>query len=70
MLTATPTLLACTALYFLGGEVLNGIAFALFTGIIAGTYSSVFVASGLLVMWHEHRVDRRPHAAAPNPTQS
>ena len=70
MLTAGPTLLACLALYFLGGEVLNGIAFALFTGIIAGTYSSVFVASALLVMWHEHRVDRRPHAAAPNPTQS
>lgn len=51
LLTAGPTLLACLALYFLGGEVLNGIAFALFVGIIAGTYSSIFVASALLVMW-------------------
>jgi preprotein translocase subunit SecD len=53
MLTAGPTLLACLALYFLGGEVLNGIAFALFAGIVVGTYSSIFVASALLVMWQE-----------------
>ena len=53
LLTAGPTLLACLALYFLGGEVLNGIAFALFAGILVGTYSSIFVASALLVMWHE-----------------
>jgi len=53
MLTAGPTLLACLALYFLGGEVLNGIAFALFGGIIVGTYSSIFVASALLVMWEQ-----------------
>jgi len=55
LLTAGPTLLACMALYFLGGEVLNGIAFALFIGIIVGTYSSIFVASALLVMWHQYR---------------
>ena len=53
MLTAGPTLLACLALYFLGGEVLNGIAFALLTGIVVGTYSSIFVASALLVFWRE-----------------
>ena len=55
VLTAGPTLLACLALYFLGGEVLNGIAFALFTGIIAGTYSSIFLASSLLVMWQKRQ---------------
>jgi preprotein translocase subunit SecF len=53
ILTAGPTLLACLSLYFLGGEVLNGIAFALSIGILAGTYSSVFVASAILVMWQE-----------------
>ncbi len=53
LLTAGPTLLACLALYFLGGEVLNGIAFALFVGIVVGTYSSIFVASALLVMWEQ-----------------
>jgi preprotein translocase subunit SecD len=55
LLTAGPTLLACLALYFLGGPVLNGIAFALFTGIVVGTYSSIFVASALLVMWRERQ---------------
>jgi preprotein translocase subunit SecF len=59
MLTAGPTLLACLALYFLGGEVLNGIAFALFIGIAVGTYSSIFVASALLVLWHEYRSNKR-----------
>jgi len=58
LLTAGPTLLACLALYFLGGEVLNGIAFALFVGIIVGTYSSIFVASALLVMWQQYREGR------------
>jgi len=60
ILTAGPTLLACLALYFLGGPVLNGIAFALFVGIIVGTYSSIFVASALLVWWEDRRNTRRP----------
>jgi preprotein translocase subunit SecF len=64
LLTAGPTLLACLSLYFLGGEVLNGIAFALFAGIIVGTYSSIFVASALLVMWEEYRTPRKPTATA------
>ena len=64
VLTAGPTLLACLALYFLGGEVLNGIAFALFVGIVVGTYSSIFVASALLVMWEKHRSGRRPAQVA------
>ena len=58
ILTAGLTLLACLALYFLGGKVLNGIAFALCAGIVVGTYSSIFVASALLVMWHQYQ-DRR-----------
>jgi preprotein translocase subunit SecF len=66
LLTAGPTLLACLALYFLGGEVLNGIAFALLAGIIVGTYSSIFVASALLVLWHEYRGrSQRPTAGRP-----
>ena len=67
LLTAGPTLLACLALYFLGGDVLNGIAFALFVGIIVGTYSSIFVASALLVMWHQYRECRAIPARRPPP---
>jgi protein-export membrane protein SecD/preprotein translocase SecF subunit len=55
LLTAGPMLLACLALYFLGGDVLNGIAFALLTGTVVGTYSSIFVASPLLAIWNERR---------------
>ncbi|MBZ5600717.1 MAG: protein translocase subunit SecD [Acidobacteriia bacterium] len=64
-LTAGLTLLACVALYFLGGKVLNGIAFALCAGIVVGTYSSIFVTSALLVMWHRFQENRGVPAAAP-----
>ena len=63
ILTGGLTLLACLSLYFLGGKVLNGIAFALFAGIVVGTYSSIFVASALLVMWHAYFEKR--HTTAP-----
>lgn len=55
LLTAGPTLLACLALYYLGGDVLNGIAFTLLVGIVVGTYSSIFVASALMVEWRKRR---------------
>lgn len=66
LLTAGPTLLACLALYFLGGDVLNGIAFALLIGIIVGTYSSIFVASALMVQWHEYK-EKRQHSSGRKP---
>ncbi len=68
LLTAGPTLLCTIALYFLGGPVLNGIAFALFIGIVIGTYSSIFIASAILVSWQnvvESRRKRVVVAAAP-----
>ncbi|MBZ5607266.1 MAG: protein translocase subunit SecD [Acidobacteriia bacterium] len=66
ILTAGLTLLACLSLYFLGGKVLNGIAFALCAGIVVGTYSSIFVASAILVMWHQFQEKRKaPGVATP-----
>jgi preprotein translocase subunit SecF len=38
-----------------GGESIRYFVFALFIGIIAGTYSSIFVASPLLVIWQKWR---------------
>jgi preprotein translocase subunit SecF len=67
LLTAGPTLLCTVALYFLGGPVLNSIAYALFIGIIVGTYSSIFVASSILVAWHKYQDSRRRAAPAPEP---
>jgi preprotein translocase subunit SecD len=50
MMTSVTTLLALTALYFLGGDVIRGFVFAMIWGVIVGTYSSIFVASTVL-MW-------------------
>jgi len=52
VITSLTTLLVVVVLYLFGGEVINNFAFALLVGIIAGTYSSVFVASPLLLEWH------------------
>ena len=42
------------SLYFLGGETLKYFALALIIGITSGTYSSIFIASPLLVSWYKH----------------
>ena len=55
VLTSGLTLLTALALWLFGGEVLNGFSFALVMGIIVGTYSSVFVASPILVFWQNFR---------------
>lgn len=54
LLTAFTTLLVVGALFFLGGAVINDFAFALMVGVIIGTYSSIFVASPVILAW-EHR---------------
>jgi len=48
-LTSGTTLLALISIYVLGGEVLRGFSFALIWGVIIGTYSSIFIASALLL---------------------
>ncbi len=59
VLTSGLTLLTALALLFFGGQVLNGFAFALTCGIIVGTYSSVFVASPILIFWHNFLEGRK-----------
>ena len=49
LLTSGTTLLALLSIYFLGGEVLRGFSFALIWGVVIGTYSSIFIASALLL---------------------
>src|SRR3954466_5516226 len=51
--TSFCTLLPVLALYFFGGETLKDFAFALIVGIASGTYSSVFIATPVLVHWKE-----------------
>ena len=50
ILTSLTTLLALTALYTLGGSGLRGFSFAMIWGVFVGTYSSIFVASPLLLL--------------------
>lgn len=51
--TALSTLFTLVALYFFGGESIQYFALALIVGISLGTYSSIFVASPILVMWQK-----------------
>ena len=55
VITSSTTLLVVATLFIFGGEVLRGFAFALIIGILIGTYSSVFVATPVVVELH-HRV--------------
>ena len=51
ILTSVTTLLALFSLYFLGGEVLASFTFAMIFGVFVGTYSSIFVAAPLLILF-------------------
>jgi preprotein translocase subunit SecF len=55
VVTSLTTFIGVLAIFVLGGEVLHDFAFALLAGIIVGTYSSIFVASPLLVLWRGGR---------------
>lgn len=52
VLTSATTLMVVLALFLFGGEVIHNFAFALLVGVIVGTYSSIFVATPLLVFWN------------------
>lgn len=55
------TFLTAVALWVFGGQVLNGFSFALVVGILIGTYSSIFVASPILIWW-QNRLEARKSA--------
>ena len=57
------TFLAVLGLYFFGGEVLRGFSFALVVGMVAGTYSTMFIAVPLVDWWYGRR-DKTPAPAA------
>jgi len=56
IITAGTTLLSVIALYIFGGEVLEGFAFTMLVGIISGTYSTVFIASSLAIMFQGRKL--------------
>ena len=58
ILTSTTTLIVVVALLILGGGVIHDFAFAMLIGILVGTYSSIFVASPIILVW-EGRFNKR-----------
>ncbi len=57
--TSMTVQLTLIALYFFGGETTRNFSLALIIGVFFGTYSSIFIASSLLVSWEEWRRTRR-----------
>ncbi len=53
LLTSGTTLLVVLALFILGGGVIHNFAFAMLIGVLVGTYSSIFVASPVLIFWQQ-----------------
>jgi preprotein translocase subunit SecF len=62
VITSLTTLMVVMFLFFYGGEVIHDFAFALLVGIIVGTYSSIFVASPVLVEWQNRLAGRKQKA--------
>ena len=69
VITAGTTLLSVLALYLFGGEVLEGFAFTMLVGIISGTYSTIFIAAAIAILWQGRKPLKgqaaTPTAAAP-----
>jgi preprotein translocase subunit SecF len=51
IITSTTVLLTSIALFFFGGEVLHDFSLAIIMGVVIGTYSSIFVASPIVLLW-------------------
>jgi preprotein translocase subunit SecF len=59
-MTSLTTLLVLVALFFLGGEIIHGFAFALIIGVVVGTYSSVYIASSVALILGVSKQDLMP----------
>ncbi len=65
-LTSGTTLLAVGSLFVVGGDVIRGFSFLLLVGVLVGTYSSIYVASPIVLIWETTfgRAQREKRAAA------
>lgn len=66
VLTSTTTLIVVLALFILGGGVIHDFAFAMLIGVLVGTYSSIFVASPIILVWEERFAKRGRSKALPS----
>lgn len=59
LLTSGTTLVVVASIFLFGGEVIHDFAFALLVGIFIGTYSSIYVASPILLAWEGYKEKKR-----------
>ena len=62
IITSMTTLIVVVILYFFGGSVIHDFAFALIVGVLIGTYSSIFVASPIVVDWELRSQEKKSRA--------
>ncbi len=67
IITAGTTFLSVLGLYLFGGEVLEGFAFTMLVGIVAGTYSTIFIASAIAIVLSGRTAGPRGTEAAATP---
>lgn len=58
ILTAGTVFIVLVSLFFLGGDIIHDFAFALLVGVVVGTYSSIYVASPIVLTWEERAKKR------------
>jgi preprotein translocase subunit SecF len=61
LITSLTVLLASIALFIFGGEVLHDFALAMILGVLVGTYSSIFVASPVVLLWSGNKPLMKKH---------
>ena len=69
MITSGLTWIVVLSLWIFGGAALKPFAFVLTVGVIVGTYSSIYIASPILVLWSEYLAKRRGSTATKIPVR-
>jgi len=69
LLTSVTTMIAVLAIFVLGGGLIQSFALALIIGIFVGTYSSVFVASPMMILIHQWAEKRAARLATAGPSK-
>lgn len=67
LLTSLTTLLVVVSLFLFGGETIHGFAFLLMFGIVVGTYSTIFIASPVVILYGQWRESRKVSTRQPVP---
>ena len=69
VVTSLTTFMVVFILYIIGGQVISGFSFAMMLGVVVGTYSSIFIASPILIEWHERTAAKKLSELAASSTR-